>query len=88
MKRSLCLKKHKPTILLSPGTAHEKIVKAFANMKVAYEEVPDLKVAVTKAFARAKRGDLILLSPGATSFGAFKSEFDRAAHFKKIVAAL
>ena len=36
----------------------------------------------------AKIGDIVLLSPGATSFGIFKNEYDRGDQFKKCVNAL
>ena len=35
-----------------------------------------------------KEGDVVLLSPGAASFGLFSNEFDRGNKFKKIVEEL
>ena len=34
-------------------------------------------------FKRAQKGDLIVLSPGAASFGVFKNEYDRNDQFLK-----
>ena len=47
-----------------------------------------LKMAVEKALALAKRGDIITLSPGFASFGMFKNEFDRGDKFVKIIKSL
>ncbi len=44
-----------------------------------------MRQAVRLATDRAKKGDVVLLSPGATSFGLFKNEFDRADAFVREV---
>jgi UDP-N-acetylmuramoylalanine-D-glutamate ligase len=41
---------------------------------------------VTAARAAVAPGDVILLSPGCASFGLFRDEFDRGAHFRNVVA--
>jgi UDP-N-acetylmuramoylalanine--D-glutamate ligase len=40
------------------------------------------------AVAEVKLGDVVLLSPGTSSFGIFKNEFDRGDQFNVAVAAL
>ena len=45
----------------------------------------DLKKAVYQARRLADLGEVILLSPGCTSFGTFANEFDRGEKFKKTV---
>ena len=40
-----------------------------------------LEKAMEIAKANAKKGDVVLLSPGAASFGVFKNEFDRGEQF-------
>ncbi|MDF3040469.1 MAG: hypothetical protein K0Q71_3175 [Thermomicrobiales bacterium] len=40
---------------------------------------------VSTACAAAAPGDVILLSPGCASFGLFRDEFDRGAHFRNVV---
>jgi len=47
-----------------------------------------LEEAVRKAAQLAKPGDTILLSPGGTSFDAFKDFEERGEYFKKLVNAL
>jgi len=44
--------------------------------------------AVRVAYRNAKRGDAVLLSPGAASFGLFLHEFDRGDQFTRAVKAL
>ncbi len=79
------LKKTKHDIVLLPGTAHEKIVSAFQKACVLYQDVQDLQEAVSALCSRARKGDIILLSPGCASFGLFKNEFDRGEQFKKLI---
>ncbi len=49
------------------------------------ENVNSMKDAVKNAMKLAEKGDIVLLSPGAASFGLFANEFDRGEQFKKIV---
>lgn len=72
-------------VYLLPGTAHAKIKKAFDKEKVCYMDVKDLKDAFKQMKPYLHRGDVVLLSPGAASFGLFKNEFDRGEQFKKLV---
>lgn len=68
-------------ILLSGnGTARLK-----QYLTIPYTEVHNLKSAVTRAFAAAKKGDVILFSPGFASFGMFKNEYDRNDQFLHII---
>lgn len=48
----------------------------------------DFGRAVATAFAKAAPGDVILLSPGFTSFAMFDNEFERGKQFNEIVAGL
>ena len=72
-------------VFLLPGTAKEEIIKAFNKAKVTFEEVADLAHGVERAQEEAKKGDIVLLSPGCASFGFFLNEFDRGEQFVKIV---
>lgn len=73
-------------LILLPGTATQKIKKELHRMKrrkgpaVVYEAA-DMKKAVSCAYAALGEGGVVLLSPGATSFGSFKNEFDRGDQF-------
>ncbi|MBU4421964.1 UDP-N-acetylmuramoyl-L-alanine--D-glutamate ligase [Candidatus Parcubacteria bacterium] len=79
-------KKYCKAVIFFPGTATEKI-----NYKLSiinYQLIimaKDMNSAVKKARQQAIRGDIILLSPAAASFGLFKNEFDRGEEFKKVV---
>jgi UDP-N-acetylmuramoylalanine--D-glutamate ligase len=53
-----------------------------------YVVVSTMQEAVDEATTQATSGDVILLSPGTSSFGVFKNEFDRGNQFRKIVQEL
>lgn len=80
-------KKIKKLILL-PGTATEIMKKQLKLKKFELVEAKSMKEAVQASVSMAKQGDIILLSPGAASFGLFRNEFDRGDQFNKIVKNL
>jgi len=66
-------------VILLPGGASDKI-HFFKALRAG-----SLEEGVKMAFGFAKKGDVILFSPGASSFNMFKNEFDRGRIFKKAV---
>ncbi len=76
------IEKETEEAFLFSGTATDKIKKYFKSF--SFEEVGNMKKAVKKALGLTKKGDIILLSPGAASFGLFKNEYDRNDQFVKI----
>lgn len=75
------------------GAATEKII--FALKKILPEDAEKsftIVDSMTKAMEMTKdiveKGDVVLLSPGAASFGLFNNEFDRGNKFKQIVEEL
>ncbi len=76
-------------LVLIKGTATDKIL-ALLPKKHSYEvaTVSSMKDAVKTAREYARRGDTVLLSPGATSFGIFKNEYDRGDQFVALVKKL
>ena len=56
-------------------TLSREAIRVFDNMKEAF----------AWAKSHVKRGDIVLLSPGAASFGVFKNEYDRGEQFNKMV---
>ncbi len=50
-----------------------------------FDKLEDLLVSVK---SKSEEGDIVLLSPGAASFGMFKNEFDRGNQFKETVKKL
>lgn len=77
-------------VVLLKGNATEKLlvqIKKFADSSFfeQIEIVDSMNEAVALAREYAERGDVILLSPGAASFGLFNNEFDRGDKFKQAV---
>jgi UDP-N-acetylmuramoylalanine--D-glutamate ligase len=74
------------------GEAAELIQKAVLAVKEArsvdLHRVNDLKEAVLKAAEIASAGDIVLLSPGGTSYDAFKDFEERGEFFRKWVQEL
>jgi len=79
------IKKYTHAVILLPGTGTELLKK---SLKVSYTESVTLADAVERAFKTSKKGDLILFSPGFTSFGLFLHEYDRNDQFVKIIQKL
>jgi len=80
-------KKSAKAMILLPGTATDKILKENVRNLAIYE-ASGMKDAVAEANRLAKKGDVILLSPGAASFNIFRNEFDRGSRFIKEVKKL
>lgn len=93
--------KYIKTLILFKGTASEKIKKVLSNQSAIIStrkkekqkiniisNITSMKDAVAEAQKFTKKGDIVLLSPGAASFGVFKNEFDRGEQFNKIVKKL
>jgi len=74
-------------LVLLPGTASDKIEEGLSGYNRIYK-VSSMQEAVLTAKKTAKKGDIVVLSPGATSFNLFKNEFDRGEQFIKAVKNL
>jgi UDP-N-acetylmuramoylalanine--D-glutamate ligase len=78
-------------LILLEGTATdelEKAVKLCAPNVTIIGRFSNFRLAVHKARKVARKGEIILLSPGCTSFGMFVNEFDRGEKFNNIVGKL
>lgn len=85
------IKKYVKCLILFKGAASDKIINALGGDKLKIEifsELTSMKKAIEIAKNNAKKGDIILLSPGAASFGVFKNEFDRGRQFNKFIKML
>lgn len=81
------IKKNKVILVLLPGTGSNKLEKELKE-KIKISKAKSMKEAVKKAGMLAKKGDIVLLSPGAASFNLFKNEFDRGRQFIEFVKKL
>ena len=80
-------------LILLPGTATERLRAELAKKKkstsrVSVQEAASMAQAVSMAYALSTKGDYVLLSPGAASFGLFVNEFDRGDQFVAAVKNL
>ena len=80
-------KKYTKAVVLLGGTATPKLQKQLliTNYQLPITIANSMHEAVKVAQKFATRGDIILLSPSAASFGMFKNEFDRGDKFLKEV---
>ncbi len=73
------------------GVASDKMIAEVRKIRQGedrdfdYDVVESMSDAVEIARRAADEGDVVLLSPGAASFGVFKNEFDRGDQFRAIV---
>jgi len=75
-------------IILLPGSGTNRLIEEKILPKsIQHVHVKNMKEAVREAVKFAKKGDIILMSPGFTSFGLFKNEYDRGEQFVKLVKA-
>lgn len=84
-------RKTKKTILLKGNATEDLLIKIKKNNPVKGEEieiVDSMEEAIRKALEVSVAGDVVLLSPGAASFGLFLNEFDRGDKFKEAVDKL
>jgi len=80
-------------VILLKGNATEKILDIMKKNSAAefidsIEVVDSMERAVLLASENAEDGDVVLLSPGAASFGLFLNEFDRGDKFREAVQKL
>jgi len=83
--RRLVKEKVKSTVLI--GEMAERIARDWGG-EVPCEIAGSLADAVERAHAAAKRGQVVLFSPGTSSFDMFKSYADRGDQFRALVHAL
>ncbi len=78
--------KYVKVLILFKGTATDKILTQLPQRQNFSTVVASsMKEAFTEIEGLIKKGDLVLLSPGAKSFGVFKNEYDRGDQFNKEV---
>ena len=81
-------------VVFFKGLATDKIISEIKKMLPEEERdrkvviIESMEKAVEMARVGAEAGDVILLSPGAASFGLFANEFDRGNRFKEAVNKL
>ncbi len=79
------LVKEKVNAIICLGVDNTKLHTFFDGKVPHIEDASSMKEAVDKAFACAKKGETVLLSPCCASFDLFKSYEDRGTQFKECV---
>lgn len=82
------LVKDKVSAIVCMGVDNTKLHAFFDDKVASICDAGSMKEAVDKAFATAKPGETVLLSPCCASFDLFKSYEDRGCQFKDCVKAL
>lgn len=86
---SQAIKRRVKSLILLSGTATEKLQAALSDSRLEIVgPLDNMAEAVQQAKERAEAGDIVLLSPAATSFGMFKHEFERGQAFAQAVEEL
>jgi len=78
-------------LFIFQGSAGERILKVLKKdyiKKQVTSNIQTMNDAVEMAYKISKKGDVIILSPGAASFNMFLNEFDRGKKFIKAVKSL
>ena len=72
------------------GKATDKLIATLQKhkVKIPFVMVDNMSDAVGEARLQADKGDIILLSPAAASFGLFLNEFDRGEQFNHLISSL
>lgn len=82
------VKKYSAQPFLLEGTATPKIYQSLGKRGIKAVIFDDLKKCFNQIISLVKRGDTVLLSPAAASFGMFKNEFDRGRQFTQLAKLL
>ncbi|MCM8820668.1 MAG: UDP-N-acetylmuramoyl-L-alanine--D-glutamate ligase [Candidatus Omnitrophica bacterium] len=80
--------KKKVVLIILIGEAKEEMAREFKNSGVPLILVNTIKDAVNEAFKNAKSGNIVIFSPGCTSFDMFNNYKERGDAFKKEVLSL
>jgi UDP-N-acetylmuramoylalanine--D-glutamate ligase len=83
--KELFKKKVKHLVLI--GETKSKF-RQFLNGSFSYEDAGNMEDAVARAVKKARSGDIVLLSPGCSSFDMFEDFIERGNQFKEIVDSL
>jgi UDP-N-acetylmuramoylalanine--D-glutamate ligase len=85
---SVYMKKYLKALVLLEGTASEKMFEFVGDSIPVYHYFNNMRAAIDQARELAESGDMIILSPGGSSFNMFVNEFDRGNQFVEYVNSL
>lgn len=81
---------HVSEVVLLPGTGTDQLMLEMNKVKntPSYIVAKNLKDAFKKALVFTTKDSILLFSPGFTSFGMFKNEYDRGDQFTSVIKSL
>lgn len=82
------IKEYCTAVVTLPGNGTDALLRAMQRAARGFTKTRTLKEATAQAFRIARKGNILLFSPGFTSFGLFKNEFDRGDRFTRLVRRL
>lgn len=96
---AIAIQKLTKTVIFLPGEVTVRMKRELQSLKLKVSaeggkskvmvcEAKTMREAVRTAWVHATKGDVVLLSPGAASFGLFQHEFDRGEQFIEAVKRL
>ena len=84
-KMAKYITRHIKFTLLFSGAATDKLKGCFPIRFENFTETLSMKTAFNIAISHAENGDIIILSPGAASFGVFNNEYERNDQYLRYV---
>lgn len=76
-------------VILFAGSGTDKLLLLLSpEQRLKCQVAHSMAEAVKQAYTAVQSGELVLLAPGAASFGMFQNEFDRGEQFREAVLAL
>ncbi|MDD3726070.1 MAG: UDP-N-acetylmuramoyl-L-alanine--D-glutamate ligase [Candidatus Ratteibacteria bacterium] len=80
--------KNKVVLIILLGEAKEELAREFSKAGLPLIQVDTIQEAVEKALQNASPGNIVMFSPGCTSFDMFSNYKERGDAFKKVVLSL
>jgi UDP-N-acetylmuramoylalanine--D-glutamate ligase len=80
--------KEKVKAIICIGKDNREIVNAFSDIIADISEAESMEVIVQRAYYKAQKGDIVLLSPACASFDMYENYEERGEAFKRAVAEL
>ena len=82
------IEKNVKFISFIPGTGTDRVVDLLSSTGIPNMKAKDFDEAVMGAISNSKSGDVLLFSPGFSSFGLFNNEYERGDKFMEMIGKI